>query len=85
MDHMMPEMDGVDATRIIRGFPGAVYKTMPIVALTANVMGDARDMFLLNGMSDYLSKPHEYNEIERVLKQWLPPEKWAMVKINDKG
>jgi CheY-like chemotaxis protein len=45
----MPELDGVDTTAIIRALPGEKYQKLPIVALTANVMGDVRDMFLESG------------------------------------
>jgi CheY-like chemotaxis protein len=79
MDHMMPEMDGVDVTRIIRALPEEKYQKLPIVALTANVVGDVRDMFIQSGMSDFLSKPMEYIEMERVLREWLPQEKWSNV------
>jgi CheY-like chemotaxis protein len=75
---MMPEMDGVDATRIIRSLPGEKYSKLPIVALTANVVGDVRDMFLKSGMNDFLSKPLEFVEIERVLKELLPRDKWSL-------
>jgi PAS domain S-box-containing protein len=77
MDHMMPEIDGVDATQIIRALPGEKYRKLPIVALTANVVGDVRDMFLQSGMNDFLSKPLEFHEIERVLQEWLPRGKWS--------
>ena len=77
MDHMMPEVDGVDATKIIRSLPEEKFKALPIVALTANVVGDVRDMFLESGMNDFLAKPLEHREIERVLRQWLPAEKWS--------
>ena len=80
MDHMMPEMDGVDATKIIRALPDGKYRKLPIVALTANVVGDVRDMFLKSGMSDFLSKPLDHTEIERVLREWLPREKWSLVQ-----
>jgi PAS domain S-box-containing protein len=80
MDHMMPEMDGVDVTNIIRSWPQEKYQKLPIVALTANVVGDVRDMFLENGLSDFLSKPMEKSEMERVLRQWLPAEKWSNVR-----
>jgi PAS domain S-box-containing protein len=83
MDHMMPEMDGVDATKIIRALPEEKYKKLPIIALTANVVGDVRDMFIKSGMSDFLSKPMEIAEMERVLREWLPPEKWSNVKRMD--
>ncbi len=75
MDHMMPELDGVDTTKIIRALEGEKYRQLPIIALTANVVGDVRDMFLQNGLNDFLSKPLELHEIERVLHQWLPEEK----------
>ena len=65
MDHMMPNMDGVDATRIIRALPNEKYKTLPIIALTANVVGDVRDLLMKSGMNDFLSKPLEHAEIER--------------------
>jgi PAS domain S-box-containing protein len=78
MDHMMPEMDGVDATRIIRALPGEKYSKLPIVALTANVVGDVRGMFLQSGMNDFLSKPLELDEIERVLMEQLPRDKWEL-------
>ena len=80
MDHMMPEMDGVDVTKTIRKFPEEKYGSLPIIALTANVVGDVRDMFLENGMSDFLSKPLEHNEIIRVLQKWLPQEKLTLLK-----
>ncbi|MDR2076489.1 MAG: response regulator [Desulfovibrio sp.] len=82
MDHMMPEMDGVDATRIIRSLPGEKYARLPIVALTANVVGDVRGMFLQNGMNDFLAKPIGVQELELVLKDWLPPGKWELGAAN---
>jgi len=75
MDHMMPELDGVDVTRIIRAMPEEKYKKLPIVALTANVVGDVRVLFLESGMNDFLSKPLEHSEIERILRDWLPKDK----------
>ncbi|CAK7069179.1 MAG: Sensor histidine kinase RcsC [Desulfovibrio sp.] len=82
MDHMMPEMDGVDTTKIIRSLPGKTSRELPIVALTANVVGDVRDMFLASGMNDFLSKPIEQQEIERVLKECLPQEKWESIRTG---
>jgi CheY-like chemotaxis protein len=82
MDHMMPEMDGVDVTKIIRALPEEKFKKLPIVALTANVVGDVRDIFMKSGMSDFLSKPMEHTEMERVLREWLPQEKWRDVQCT---
>ena len=83
MDHMMPDLDGVDVTKIIRAIPDEKYKKLPIIALTANVVGDVWDMFLESGMSDFLSKPLEHKELERVLREWLPQEKWINVQHSE--
>jgi PAS domain S-box-containing protein len=83
MDHMMPEMDGMDATKIIRALSEKKYQELPIVALTANVVGDARNMFLESGMNDFLPKPMENTEMERVLREWLPQEKWSNVCLEN--
>ncbi|MDR1359497.1 MAG: response regulator [Deltaproteobacteria bacterium] len=80
MDHMMPDMDGVDATRLIRALPGEKYARLPIVALTANVVGDVRGMFLQNGMNDFLAKPIGVAELEAVLREWLPQDKWELAE-----
>jgi CheY-like chemotaxis protein len=77
---MMPEMDGVDVTQIIRSWTEEKYQKLPIIALTANVVGDVRDMFMKKGMSDFLSKPMERKEMERVLREWLPASKWSNVR-----
>ncbi len=74
MDHMMPEMDGVETTRIIRRmYPG--YDDVPIIALTANVMEETKAMFLVEGMNDFLAKPIEVRALLDMVRQWLPPEK----------
>jgi len=83
MDHMMPEMDGVDVTKVIRALPEEKYKRLPIIALTANVVGDVRDLFIESGMNDFLSKPLESQEMERVLKEFLPQEKWKYSQRYD--
>ena len=78
MDHMMPEMDGVETTRIIRRFHPE-YNEIPIIALTANAVSGAREMFLNEGMNDFVAKPIEYRVLESKVKLWLPPEKVRMV------
>lgn len=75
MDHMMPVMDGVEATRIIRDMPGEYYKNLPIIALTANAVNGAREMFLSMGFNDFLAKPIEVSLLDRVLRSWLPAER----------
>jgi len=71
MDHMMPEMDGVEATQYIRNLDGEYYKKVPIIALTANAMSEARDMFLNSGMDDFISKPIEIVQLHRVIKKFI--------------
>ncbi len=72
MDHMMPEMDGVEATQIIREMKDPYFKRLPIVALTANAVSGVRDMFIKNGLSDFMAKPIELSVLDRMLKNWLP-------------
>ena len=76
MDHMMPEMDGVEATRIIREEIGTEYaKTVPIIALTANAIAGNEEMFLSKGFQAFLSKPIEIARIDEVIRQWVRDEK----------
>jgi signal transduction histidine kinase/CheY-like chemotaxis protein/HPt (histidine-containing phosphotransfer) domain-containing protein len=74
MDHMMPELDGVETTHIIRRFHDE-YNDVPIIALTANAVDGTKDMFLQEGMNDFVAKPIELNVIVSKIKKWLPPEK----------
>lgn len=74
MDHMMPEMDGVETTRRIRE-GGGPNRDTPIVALTANAVSGIQDFFIGCGMNDFISKPIDTAELERVLAEWLPKEK----------
>ena len=71
MDHMMPEMDGLDTTKAIRSIKGDYYKNVPIVALTANAISGAKEMFLSNSMNDFLSKPIDAKKLNNILKRWI--------------
>jgi CheY-like chemotaxis protein len=84
MDHMMPEMDGVEATAIIRGM-GGKYKTLPIVALTANAVAGAKEMFLENGFDDFISKPIDSRELIAFLETRLPESKVIKVDLGEGG
>ncbi|MBO4910347.1 MAG: response regulator, partial [Lachnospiraceae bacterium] len=71
MDHMMPEMDGVEtSTEIRRTIPEADFT--PIVALTANVLEGSKEMFLKAGMVDMIAKPIDIKELNMKMIKWLP-------------
>ncbi len=82
MDHMMPEMDGVETLHHIRAKVGRYYQTVPVIALTANAAPGSREMFLAEGFDDFLAKPVEVSVLERVLKRNLPEEK--LIYLNDR-
>jgi CheY-like chemotaxis protein/HPt (histidine-containing phosphotransfer) domain-containing protein len=72
MDHMMPEMDGAEATRTIRNNIDTDYaRTVPIIALTANAIAGSREMFLANGFNDFIPKPIDIKRLDSVLNQWI--------------
>ncbi len=71
MDHMMPELDGVDTTRLIRNLDDEKAKSIPIVALTADVVAGTREMLVEEGMQDFLAKPIKDTELKAVLRKWL--------------
>lgn len=74
MDHMMPAMDGIETTHIIRRmYPN--YNNVPIIALTANALENAKGMFLVEGMNDFVPKPIEFGVLLKMLRTWLPADK----------
>lgn len=79
MDHMMPEMDGVEATRIIRNECGENGQNAVIIALTANALQGAREMYLENGFDDFLSKPFDRKQLQELLEKWVLKEEGAEV------
>ncbi len=75
MDHMMPEMDGVETLHAIRQKVGNYYLQVPIIALTANAVAGTREMMIGEGFNDFVEKPIERSVLERVLRRTLPAEK----------
>ncbi|MDR2784906.1 MAG: response regulator [Treponema sp.] len=77
MDHMMPEMDGIAATGVIRamGDNDPYYRKLPIIMLTANAVSGQREMFLENGIDDFLPKPIEVRHLNDILEKWIPKVK----------
>ncbi len=74
LDHMMPGFDGVETLRRIRELNGGMYEDLPVVALTANTISGAREMFRNEGFTEFIPKPIERAVLERVLRKSLPEE-----------
>ena len=75
LDHMMPEMDGIETLRRMRQLEGNLCKDTPVIALTANAVVGAKEMYLAEGFHAYLSKPIAGERLEEVLRNHLPKEK----------
>ena len=73
IDHMMPEMDGIETLHELQKLPGMA--DVPCIALTANAISGAREMYLKCGFSYYLSKPVDGAKLEKILMAFLPREK----------
>src|SRR5262249_50248450 len=73
MDVQMPEMDGLEATRRIRQEPA--FRSLPIIAMTANAMKSDVDACLAAGLNDFVSKPIERGALVEALRRWLPAGK----------
>jgi len=75
MDCQMPEMDGYEATRLLR--LQTRFQGLPIVAMTANVMAGDREKVIAAGMNDHIAKPINVEEMFTTLARWIRPEKPA--------
>jgi CheY-like chemotaxis protein len=85
MDHMMPEMDGIEATAIIRAWEREhARQQIPIIALTANAVVGMREMFIENGFNDFISKPVDVSKLDEVFDRWIIREKREEVTVDRK-
>ena len=75
MDHMMPEMDGIEAVQIIRRDCGENGRLPVIIALTANAMEGVREMFLKEGFQDFITKPLDKKTLNEALLRWIPKQR----------
>ncbi|MCL2719196.1 MAG: ATP-binding protein [Lachnospiraceae bacterium] len=76
MDYMMPGIDGVETTRIIRGIGTEYTNNMPIIALTANAIVGSEQMFLNRGFQAFLSKPIDIARLDEVIRRWVRNEEY---------
>ena len=75
MDHMMPDMDGIETTKRIRELKKGNCQKVPVVALTANAIKGVEEEFFAAGMVDVIFKPVNVNELQNILAKWIPKEK----------
>jgi CheY-like chemotaxis protein len=76
MDVQMPEMDGIEATKVIRNMDSKVLKhDIPIIAMTAHALKGDRDICLDAGMNDYTSKPIQPKELFEKIEKYIPKNK----------
>ncbi|MGL4594592.1 MAG: ATP-binding protein, partial [Thermoguttaceae bacterium] len=75
MDHMMPELDGIETTQLVRAMEGELA-SKPIIALTANAVQGAKEIFIQSGLDDFISKPISKTELNCILIKWLPEGKY---------
>lgn len=76
MDHMMPEMDGVETYEKMKALENSPNQNTPVIMLTANAVTGAREQFLSVGFADYLSKPVSVEKLERMILKYLPKDKY---------
>lgn len=82
LDHMMPEMDGIQTLAKIKRSENQCT-SVPVIALTANAIVGAKEEYINAGFSDYLSKPIEGMELEKMLMKYLPKDKISLSKAGD--
>ncbi len=83
MDHMMPEVDGVEALKRIRALPDSLNADTPIYVLTANAVAGAKEQYLAEGFTGFLSKPIVFDRLMDALREHLPKEKLLPMPEED--
>ncbi|MCR4923736.1 MAG: response regulator, partial [Lachnospiraceae bacterium] len=75
LDHMMPEPDGIQTLKAFGSLEGNLNRDTPCIALTANAVSGAREMYLKAGFDDYITKPIDGEVLEKLIKKLMPEEK----------
>jgi len=73
LDHMMPELDGIETIRILKKLNSS--KLPPIVAMTANVVTELKESYFKEGFSDYISKPIDIKELNKLMVKYFKSSK----------
>ena len=84
LDHMMPKMDGIETLEILKRENLVPVETV-VIALTANAVVGAKEQYLSVGFNDYLSKPIELKDLEKMLRKYLPQDMWKMEENKEIG
>ena len=74
MDHMMPEMDGIETFHALKELPDNMSKDAPCIMLTANAVSGAKELYFEEGFDDFIAKPIVPDELEKLIKKYLPEE-----------
>lgn len=82
LDHMMPDLDGIETFHIMKDMEDNKCKDTPVIIFTANAIKGAKEMYLEEGFDDFLSKPIIPEQLENIIRQYLPPE---LIEISPNG
>ncbi len=85
LDYRMPEMDGVETLTKMKELGEYLNAHTPVISLTANALSGAREVFLREGFTDYLTKPIDTDALEKMLVQYLPKEKVKLARIENQS
>lgn len=75
LDHMMPEMDGIETLHAMESLEGNMNTETPVIVLTANAVAGSREMYMKEGFTDYMTKPVSYRMLRESLLRYLPADK----------
>ncbi|MCL2222347.1 MAG: ATP-binding protein [Oscillospiraceae bacterium] len=81
MDHLMPDMDGIEATRLIREIDSDYARTVPIIAFTADAIAGNEKMFLSSDFQGFITKPVDLSHLDTIVRDWI----WDESKENDEA
>ncbi len=84
LDHMMPEMDGIETLQEMKKRRHNINETTPVISLTANAVSGAREQYIAAGFDDYITKPVDSRRLENLIVKYLPQDKVIKTKEEAK-